>query len=182
MGSRGDLGMGIQRRSRVGDPGKISGWGFREDLGMDPGRILGWDPGEIWGWGSRKDLRMGSRRDLGMGIQGRSQDGIKGRTENQLSSVYRPDKDQERRTANSSQFVLSTLFLCNESSFCYIQVNLLDSTTNYVLRTFSGISCPFYFNDRIIEIEYTHHKIPFLHGRSLFFWSHKIIQPSQLLD
>ena len=114
-------------------------------------------------------MRMGYRRDLGMGIQGRSQDGIKGRTGNQLSSVYRPDKDQKRLTANSSQVVLSTLFLCNESSFCYIQVNLLDLTTNYVLRTFSGISCPFYFNDRIIEIEYTYHKIPFLHGKSLFF-------------
>lgn len=112
---------------------------------------------------------MGSRGDLGMGIQGRSQDRIEGRPGNQLSSVYRPDKDQKRLTANSSQFVLSTSFICNESSFCYIQVNLLDLTTNYVLRTFSGISYPFYFNNRIIEIEYTYHKIPFLHGKSLFF-------------
>ena len=191
MGSREDLGLGIQGRSGVGDSGKISGWiqgrsqdvsrkdlgmgsreiwecgsredlrmGYREDLGMgsreDLGlgiqgrsqdgsrKDLGMGSREIWECGSREDLGMGSREDLGMGIQGRYGDGIGGRPGNQLSSVYGPD-GPERLTANSSQFVPSTSFICNESSFCYIQINLLDLTINYVLRTFSGISCPPFF-------------------------------------
>lgn len=141
--------------------------------------------------GSREDLRMGIKGRYGNGIQGRSGDADPGKI-----SGWDPGEDlginwaqcigltgtRRGLTANFSQFVLSTLFICNESSFCYIQANLLDLTTNYVLRIFSGISCPFYFKDKIIGIEYTYHKIPVLHGKSLFFWSYNIIQPSQLLD
>ena len=111
-GIQGRSENGIQGRSGVGDPGKIWGWWFREDLRMDPGKILGWDPGrtgnadpgKIWGWDW-------------------------GKTWESTELSVRAWQGPERLTANSSQFVLSTSFICNESSFCYIKINLLDLTT-----------------------------------------------------